>query len=334
MPTEFSFLKDEKSNPYARSLRDEAIIAKPIDWTVDEFISSGSLNLFCGEPKSGKTYLLMELGLCVATGSNYLNMQVKRKPVYFCFLEDAPAIIRIRGKQLGTIERMTSNDKFMFLCDYGLDSVTRGLDFLKNEQGLLIIDPIGELCAEQRLDENKATDVLTLLKDYRSICHSGSGSIIMSHHFRKDGDRMRGSTAFEAGVDGWVNVFKNKSSPNFVKLQWTMRMGKGGETGCDFIYQNDHLKMTQVEIKKTKVKNGKSNGHVKLEEDVNEHGNFANLVEEFIKTGTKTKGVITKKFQNLAKSKDVNEALDLLLSLNRITKTTGPNGSELYESAI
>ena len=321
MPVEFSFLKDEKINPYARSLRDEAVLAKPIEWIVDELIACGSLNLFCGSPKSGKTFLLMELGLAVATGNSYLGMKAKRMPVYYCFLEDAPQVIRNRGRYLGALTKLTSDDKFMFLCDYGMDSIQRGLEFLRQEQGLLIIDPIGELSAQASIDENSATDVLKMLKDYRELSHNVNGSIVMSHHFNKGGERMRGSTAFEAGVDGWVNV--RKDGKELTKLDWTLRMGKGGELGISMVSDKGEIKYLVYTEEELKAK--KSNGHYSNGED-EETGHFANKVYEYLASGPKKKFELTNRFRNSKSTKEIEEALEILVNTNRIAAVQNGRG--------
>jgi hypothetical protein len=319
--SDFSFLQDEKCNPYARSLWAEAFLAKPIDWIVNELVASGSFNLFCGSPKSGKTFLLMEMGLSVASGREFLGMKVKRLPVYYCFLEDAPQVIRNRGKYLNVHKKLSSTDQFMFLCDYGMDSVKRGLDFIKQEQGLLVVDPIGELSAQGNWDENKATDVLKLLKDYRELSHAVTGSIVMSHHFRKDGDRMRGSTAFEAGVDGWVNVRKNGTE--IIKLDWTLRMGRGGKLGCEMKEENGDIKYivyTEEELK-AKSANGES-------EDI---GHFANKLYSFIQGGPKKKFELARKFKNSKSLGEVQAAIELLVSTNRIIELKNGKGY-VYET--
>ena len=248
--SDFPFLQSEKCNPYARTLWDEAMLAKPIEWLVNDLIASGSFNLFCGDPKSGKTFFLMEMGLCVATGQSYLNMPSQRRPVYYCFLEDAPQVIRNRAKALGGLTRMSPNDKYMFYTDYGIESVKRGLDWLKEEQGLLIIDPLAELFAEKGFDENKAPEVLKIFKEYRDLCHSIQGSIVIAHHYNKGGERMRGSTAMEGGIDGWVNVKKQKGEKK-VHLDWTMRMGESSDLYCRRYFDQGQVKFEVLKDEET-----------------------------------------------------------------------------------
>jgi RecA-family ATPase len=53
----------------------------PVDWIVEGLISAGSVNIFYGEGGSKKTWALLDMGVCVATGAQWLDFKTIKNHV-------------------------------------------------------------------------------------------------------------------------------------------------------------------------------------------------------------------------------------------------------------
>ncbi|MEA2514133.1 MAG: hypothetical protein QOJ59_3620, partial [Thermomicrobiales bacterium] len=52
-----------------------------LQWIVDELLPRGSLTLFSGREKGGKSLLMFSLAVCVAQGRGFLGRSVRAGPV-------------------------------------------------------------------------------------------------------------------------------------------------------------------------------------------------------------------------------------------------------------
>jgi len=75
----------------------------PLTWHLEPLFVEG-LNVFAGAPKVGKSWLLQNLAMAVATGGVVLGRRVQRRPVLHMALEDSDRRLQARGRQLGFIE--------------------------------------------------------------------------------------------------------------------------------------------------------------------------------------------------------------------------------------
>lgn len=78
----------EEDGFYAPILTEAEILADtPPDALVDRFIYRGALHNITGASKAGKSFLMTQAAICIATGSRFLGLDVQRAPVLFLNLE-------------------------------------------------------------------------------------------------------------------------------------------------------------------------------------------------------------------------------------------------------
>lgn len=68
----------------------------PTVFLVDGILVSGSATLFSAREKAGKGLLLIDLAVCIATGTPFLNRAVMEGPVIYMALEENVATIQSR----------------------------------------------------------------------------------------------------------------------------------------------------------------------------------------------------------------------------------------------
>lgn len=65
----------------------------PIEYIVDGLVLSGSSTLFSAREKAGKGLLLIDLAICIATGTPFLSRSVTEGPAVYMALEENVATI-------------------------------------------------------------------------------------------------------------------------------------------------------------------------------------------------------------------------------------------------
>src|SRR5690606_31096689 len=63
--------------------RIDSLEVKEIDWLVDGYFEADSLDLIFGEPGCGKSFISIDLGCCIATGTSWHGHEVKQGMVIY-----------------------------------------------------------------------------------------------------------------------------------------------------------------------------------------------------------------------------------------------------------
>lgn len=185
-------------------------------WCVHHLLAAGEISVWYGEPGSGKSIGLEDLGLHVAAGLPWQGRQTQQGAVLYLALERFSVVAR-RAIAWG-IERDRSQQRLPFKVIRGpLDFrdpqiapkvVAAALELGRRyncQPGLIIVDTVSRaLCGG---DENSPKDMGGLILNAGQILAMGDLHIAMTHHQPADGrERMRGHGALLGAVDTTVHV--------------------------------------------------------------------------------------------------------------------------------
>lgn len=213
---------------------------EPIDWMVHNVLPTNALVILAGEPKRGmKSLSCMRLGLSVARGEPFLSQTVRcKRPVVYSFLEDGPKRVGQRFRALGVTEDEDLKNYFAGIGEEGLGD--RGLDSMldrvaaSKQPMLWCLDPFVELEALVGIEsENDPIAVAKLLKRIRGAVQESGSTALIVHHFRKDNEKMRGSTALNGACDGWIDV--RHRGQNLTLWEFTLRDALPEPIGCEMV---------------------------------------------------------------------------------------------------
>jgi RecA-family ATPase len=181
-------------------------------WLIEDLWSESAVGCLGGAPKSGKTWLALEIAFAVASGKPCLGRFAVRShgPVLYFAAEDSPQAVRERGVQLAKARSIDLDQLPVGL----LDEPTIRLDDPKHQYRLratcksirpklLILDPFVRL---HSADENSASQIAEILGFLRSLQKDHGVSILLVHHVRKNaagqpGQSLRGSGDLHAWGD-------------------------------------------------------------------------------------------------------------------------------------
>ena len=196
--------------------------AAPAPEVIEGLLRGGEKMLLTGASKSGKSFLLMELGLAIATGGSWLGFPCRQADVTFINVEmsDQAAAARMRkicGSR-GIDMKTVTNLGLRTIGPYSMDLVKfrRYLEDLQESGQLtgevIIIDPIYKLLDG---DESSTATINALARLTDWMCQGLGKTVIYSHHHSKGTkgsvramDRSSGSGVFARDADAILDLIE------------------------------------------------------------------------------------------------------------------------------
>ena len=179
---------------------------------VDGLLTRGGLYSIAARPKTGKSLLLLNLAIAIATGRRWLGHEVERGKVLMFLLEDSPRTIKSRIEQMCSqgipADLMIHADPFR-LAEENFDATVRAC----HGASLLVCDPV--ILATEVQDWNSQQEVRGSFDLWRRLSRETEVCIALSQHHRKIagdfGDAMAGSMQAQATVDGIIELYRDRS---------------------------------------------------------------------------------------------------------------------------
>jgi hypothetical protein len=202
--------------PVVRAYDLESPIDRP-SWLIERLWTHQAVGVIGGSPKSGKTWLALEMAVSVASGSPCFDTFVvcSPGPVLLYAAEDSAAALRSRVETLARVHNVdfTQLDVHIITVDALRLDRAEHQDRLEStmhvyKPALLVIDPLVRVHA---IDENVAGQVSMLLGYLRSLQRKTGAAIALIHHIRKNvsprgtaGYSLRGSGDLYAWLDSFL----------------------------------------------------------------------------------------------------------------------------------
>lgn len=170
-------------------------------WIVKGILPVG-LNIIAGDPKVGKSWLVLQLAKSIASGEPFLGLPVKPGVVMYYALEDSPARLAERVRLQGwkeythtTLFRTMDDDMDLSDGTFPLPSLIHG------QFSLIIIDTLSAAFSGSQVTHSKIRELFLKLRDY---AHSNRVCLSVVDHRGKSGT-IFGSMAKEAFADSiWL----------------------------------------------------------------------------------------------------------------------------------
>ncbi|HVK86044.1 MAG TPA: AAA family ATPase [Kofleriaceae bacterium] len=182
-------------------------------WLVEDLWGDEAVGIVGGEPKCCKSFLALDLAVAVASGAPCMRRFAVARPgrVLLFAAEDALHVVRQRlagiaraaGRELADLDVQVITAPTVRLdVERDRDALTETVATLRPR--LLVLDPFVRL---HRIDENISGEVAPLLAYLRELQRRYHVAVVLVHHARKGGARMRagqalrGSSEFHAWGD-------------------------------------------------------------------------------------------------------------------------------------
>lgn len=156
---------------------------KPVRYIVENLLSQG-LTILAGAPKTGKSFLALELCIAVSKGEKLWDFETTKGTVlYLCFEDTAE---RLQNRVYSMTDDVHSNLYFCWeasVLGYGFEEKIN-LFLEEHKDTVLIVIDTFQCIRVQRTDYSYGNDYkeLQILKNIADTFHI---SILVAHHFRK-----------------------------------------------------------------------------------------------------------------------------------------------------
>jgi len=182
-------------------------------WLVEQLWADEAVGILGGEPKCGKSFLALQMGVAVASGAPCLGRFAVSRPgrVLIFPAEDALHIVRHRLDALCSTADLELADIDIQVItaprlrlDLDADRQALAETVAHHRPKLLVLDPFVRL---HRVDENASQQVAPLLAFLRELQRQYNLAVLVVHHARKGaancraGQALRGSSEFHAWGD-------------------------------------------------------------------------------------------------------------------------------------
>lgn len=194
--------------PLANSLAGERVPAK---WLVEDLLLEGGIYMVGGLPKyARKSLFLVALSKAISSGTDsFMGRACDYGPVYYVNLEDGRERLARRLWDYGFRPGITSGSPgnlYPFWVDtVASDILMKAAVIRQIQPKLAILDPFVEVAALMGFwNENDAAEMSAVVRAWRNLLREMGSTTTMaiSHHFRKAGDTIRGSSALQGAFDG------------------------------------------------------------------------------------------------------------------------------------
>lgn len=184
------------------------------EWLIAGILPMSALSIIYGDYGVGKSFLLLDWALCIATGRQWAKKPCKKGLVYYIAGEGFGEI----GKQVKAWERYngeTVGDGLYILGESmhlvkDISKLERDIETLPSCPILIIIDTWARCTLGG--DENSGKEVGESVYAVDQLRKKYKSHIAIVHHKPKSGNGARGHTALPAAADTVIDVVKTKNT--------------------------------------------------------------------------------------------------------------------------
>jgi AAA domain len=194
---------------------DDLLSLEPPKQLVDGVLTRDSLSVLTGQPGSFKTFLALDLALCVETGRPWCGHRCGPGKVLYVVAEGLSGLAsRVRAWKAARGENRPLRD--ITWTRAGVDllnpestddlvGLIRGL-----EPDLVVIDTLGRCMVGGKENEFETMSVVVAACDrLREVCGS---AVLIIHHDTKGGEPVRGHSAVQGAVETVISTTKDKKT--------------------------------------------------------------------------------------------------------------------------
>jgi hypothetical protein len=181
------------------------------NWLVQGWLAANEVSVLAGASRSGKSFLALETGLCVAEARPLFGLKVKHGAVVYQAGEGATGVKkRLRAWRQHHGRIWTRETPFVLLqrpidiyhsteeVDALIAEILAHAKVFEDPLRLVVIDTLAT--ATPGADENSGRDMSTVLGNVARISEKCSCHVQLVHHLNAAGGKLRGHTSVYANV--------------------------------------------------------------------------------------------------------------------------------------
>ena len=199
-------------------------------YIVDNIIARKSITLIVASPKKGKTALVLNLGICINEGIDFLENKVRKTNVVYYCNELSGKLIQERIKRL---DIPCSNTMKFYegtsYVDFGeFERIIKSDVELGYE--VFVVDTFSKIKYDRKYNANDYNDTYEVMAKYYELIEKYGCTFIMMYHTKKDSsiksvsEKVIGSQALSGSVDTIIAINKSSEFDTEFSLDVTSRL--------------------------------------------------------------------------------------------------------------
>jgi len=210
-----SLAEQGKGSKFKLSAWRDISAPKPVDWLIDGALEVNSLACLYGASGCGKSFIAVDLSLCIASGSDWHGQKVKQGSVIYFAGEGREGLRRrVAAWVQNAPECAGSVADYFLLADRACllpDDATDVIDVLKQtvKPRLLVLDTLNRTMSG---DENSTRDMTAYVQacDKIKVAYPELTILIIHHTGHGSQERARGSVALKGALDVELRAARNE----------------------------------------------------------------------------------------------------------------------------
>ena len=197
----------------------------PLSWAVPGLLPEG-FGILSAAPKIGKSWLVLSLGLAVATGTAFLGVPVEQRPVLYLALEDSERRLQDRMRRI--LDGQPAPEALVLRID-ALDALDAAKQYGTDHQGsnpLIVVDTLARIRPPRPRGADIYREDYQFARSLKDIADLGA-TVLGVHHTRKaESEDFLESASGTNGLTGaadFVMVLQRRRTENNVLLKITGR---------------------------------------------------------------------------------------------------------------
>lgn len=212
------------------------------EWLIDDILSAGDKCVIGGPSQSGKSFLAIHAGMCIATGQPFFGHDVKQGLVIYQAGEGSRGVKkRLRAWRKHHQVAYSRDTPFVLLQGrldlHGPTDTPALIDEIKAVGEMydlpilaIFIDTLAT--AAIGADENGVKDMGLVFDNIAKINAATGAHVCLVHHMNAGGSKLRGSTLIYANID--QTIFVNRDEATKIR---TVKLGKQRDDDDSLAFQ-------------------------------------------------------------------------------------------------
>ncbi len=201
---------------------------KAPEWLIDGLLEANTFSVCFGSPAAGKTFLTLDMALCIATGKDFHDHHVKQGPVFYIageghngFARRAAAWSKENGISLKGVPFFKSSRAIVITDDDSVAELVDTIDAMVQQYGepqLIVIDTLARSMGAA--DENSTKEMGAAIRAIDECRDAYDCRVLAVHHTgHANKERARGSSALLGAVDAEFMVDKWFQDDSIAKVE-------------------------------------------------------------------------------------------------------------------
>lgn len=201
---------------------------KAPEWLIDGMLEANTFSVCFGSPAAGKTFLTLDMALCIATGKDFHTHAVKQGPVFYIageghngFARRAAAWSKDNNISLQGVPFFKSSRAIIITEDDSVAELVDTIDEMVQQYGepqLIVIDTLARSMGAA--DENSTQMMGAAIRAIDECRDAYDCTVLAVHHTgHANKDRARGSSALLGAVDAEFLVDKWSQDDQLAKVE-------------------------------------------------------------------------------------------------------------------